>query len=70
MLREGLLLARRRLLVGFAGAVAIRRALETQLFGVRPLDPLVLALWSPTLIAVALDRVRVCRRGGRRRSIR
>ena len=29
--------------IGLAGAFAIRRAMETQLFGVQPMDPLVLA---------------------------
>ena len=43
VLQEGLLLLGAGLAVGFAGAFAIRRAIETQLFGVRPLDPLVLA---------------------------
>jgi putative ABC transport system permease protein len=53
VLREGLGLLAAGLTIGLAGAVAIRRAIETQLFGVRPLDPLVLALVATTLIAVA-----------------
>ena len=54
VLREGLVLLGAGLTVGFAGAIAIRRALETQLFGIRPLDPLVLAAVTGTLIAVAV----------------
>ena|SRR5687768_15467864 len=53
VLQEGLLLLGAGLAVGFAGAFAIRRAIETQLFGVRPLDPLVLLTVTATLIVVA-----------------
>ena len=40
--------------VGLAGAFAIRRVMETQLFGVQPMDPVVLALVTGVLGAVAL----------------
>jgi len=42
------------LMIGFGGAVAIRRALETQLFGIGALDPLVLSMVTATLALVAL----------------
>jgi predicted permease len=42
VVREGLMLLAIGVLVGFMGAVAIRRAMETQLFGVQPLEPGVL----------------------------
>ena len=41
------------LAVGFGGALAIRRAMETQLFGVGALDPLVLSVVTGTLLLVA-----------------
>ena len=53
ILQEGLMLLGAGLAVGFGGALAIRRAIETQLFGVRPLDPFVLVLVTGTLIVVA-----------------
>ena len=53
VLREGLVLLGAGLVIGLAGAVAIRRAIETQLFGIRPLDPVVLVAVTATLIAVA-----------------
>jgi predicted permease len=53
VLREGLVLLGTGVVVGFAGAIAIRRAIETQLFGIRPLDPVVLIAVTATLIAVA-----------------
>jgi predicted permease len=53
VLQEGLLLLGAGLAVGFGGAIAIRRAIETQLFGVRPLDPLVLAAVTGTIVIVA-----------------
>jgi len=53
VLQEGLVLLAAGLAVGFGGALAIRRAIETQLFEVRAFDPLVLAAVTATLIAVA-----------------
>ena len=54
VIREGLLLVVAGLLIGFGGAIAIRRALETQLFGIGALDPLVLSMVTGTLTIVAL----------------
>ena len=54
VIREGLLLVVAGLPIGFGGAVAIRRALETQLFGIGALDPLVLSMVTGTLALVAL----------------
>jgi len=53
VLQEGLVLLGAGLAVGFGGALAIRRAIETQLFEVRAFDPLVLAAVTAMLIAVA-----------------
>jgi len=50
---EGLWLLGIGVAVGFAGAFAIRRAMETQLFGVQALDPLVIATVIVTLGIVA-----------------
>jgi putative ABC transport system permease protein len=50
---EGLWLLALGVGAGLAGAFAIRRAMETQLFGVQPMDPLVLALVTGTLGLVA-----------------
>jgi predicted permease len=54
VLREGLLLLAAGLAIGVAGAVAISRTLEGQLFGVHATDPLVAALAIVTLGLVAL----------------
>lgn len=43
VLREGLLLAAGGVAAGLAGAVALRKVVATQVYGVQPLDPLVLA---------------------------
>jgi len=50
---EGLWLLAIGIGVGLAGAFAIRRAMETQLFGVQPMDPLVLSAVTGTLGLVA-----------------
>jgi predicted permease len=50
---EGLSLLALGIGVGLAGAFAIRRALATQLYGVQPMDPLVLALVTVVLGVVA-----------------
>jgi putative ABC transport system permease protein len=50
---EGLWLLAAGLGFGLAGAFAIRRALETQLFGVQPMDPLVLLSVAAVLGVVA-----------------
>jgi putative ABC transport system permease protein len=42
------------LVVGLAGALAIRKSMEAQLFGVRPMDPQVLAAVAALLAIVAL----------------
>jgi predicted permease len=53
VVREGLVLLGAGLLIGFAGALAIRKAMEAQLFGVRPMDPAVLAAVAALLGLVA-----------------
>jgi putative ABC transport system permease protein len=50
---EGLWLVCAGLAAGLAGAFAIRRTMETQLFGVQPMDPLVLSLVASILLVVA-----------------
>ena len=54
VVREGLLLLGAGLVAGLAGAVAIRKAMEAQLFGIRPMDPGVLAAVAALLAIVAL----------------
>jgi predicted permease len=51
---EGLWLLGLGIGAGLAGAFAIRRVMETQLFGVQPMDPVVLALVTGVLGVVAL----------------
>jgi len=53
VLREGLLLVAGGFLIGAVGAVAVRRSLESQLFGVSAFDPIVLSAVSALLAAVA-----------------
>jgi putative ABC transport system permease protein len=54
VLREGLLLIAGGFLLGAAGAVALRKSLESQLFGVSATDPVVLAAVTVILGAVAV----------------
>ena len=54
VLREGLLLIAAGFAFGAVGAFALRRALQSQLFGVSAGDPLVLAAVSALLAAVAI----------------
>jgi putative ABC transport system permease protein len=50
---DGLLLLGLGIGVGLAGAFGIRRAMATQLYGVQPMDPIVLALVAAVLGVVA-----------------
>jgi putative ABC transport system permease protein len=50
---EGLGLLAVGVAAGLVGAFGIRRAMETQLFGIQPMDPMVLALVTAVLGAVA-----------------
>ena len=54
ILREGLVLLIAGLGVGLAGAFGIRRIMETQLYGVGAMDPLVIASVAAVLGAIAL----------------
>jgi predicted permease len=54
VLKEGLALVGVGLAVGTVGAIAIRKSLEAQLYGVRPGDPAVLLVVTLVLGAVAL----------------
>jgi len=53
VLRHGLAMACIGILVGLAGALALTRLLVSQLFGVSPTDPLILAATVATLAAVS-----------------
>jgi predicted permease len=54
VLREGLLLIAAGFALGAAGALALRRSLESQLFGVSATDPIVLAMVTGVLALVAV----------------
>ena len=54
ILREGVLLILIGFALGAAGALALRRSLESELYGVRATDPLVLLLAVATLALVAV----------------
>ena len=54
VLADGTLILAAGLVAGLAGAVALRRLIESQLFGVSPLDPGVLATVAALLAAVAV----------------
>jgi predicted permease len=53
-LREGMLLIGSGLVLGLIGSAALRKAVENQLYGVQPLDPLVLGVVIVLLGGVAL----------------
>jgi len=57
VLREGLVLIGAGLALGGIGAIVLRKSLESQLFGVRASDPLVLASVTAVLAAVAIIAV-------------
>ncbi len=54
VLSEGLVLVGIGLVLGVSGAAALRKALENELYGVQPLDPLVIASVTALLGLVAL----------------
>jgi ABC-type antimicrobial peptide transport system permease subunit len=54
VLREGVLLIAGGFVLGATGAIALRRSLESQLFGVSATDPIVLAIVTTVLALVAL----------------
>jgi ABC-type antimicrobial peptide transport system permease subunit len=54
VVREALLLTASGLSVGIAGAIALRSAVAGQLYGVKPLDPIVISAVILTLLVVAL----------------
>jgi ABC-type antimicrobial peptide transport system permease subunit len=54
VLREGLVLVALGLAAGFAGAAALQKAVTSQIYGVRPLDPLVIGGVTVLLGAIAL----------------
>jgi len=54
VVREGFVLVGAGLAAGLAGAVAMQRAIANEVYGVEPLDPLVLVLVMGTLAAVSL----------------
>ena len=54
VVREGLLLAGAGLAAGLAGSAAMQRAVANEVYGVEPLDPLVLGVVMTTLAGVSL----------------
>src|SRR5262249_19736829 len=54
VLREGLLLTGAGLALGGVGALALRKSLESQLYGVAPTDPFVLSIVAGLLALVAV----------------
>jgi putative ABC transport system permease protein len=54
VLKEGLMLLGAGVLFGLGGAFAIRRGIETQLYGVGAMDPLVLSAVAGVLALVAI----------------
>ena len=70
MLREGLLLIVGGFVLGAVGAVALRKSLETQLFGVSATDPVVLAAVTTILGGRRRSSPARCRRAAQRVLIR
>ena len=69
MVGDGLRLVSIGAVLGLGAALAVSRAIEQQLFGVRPLDPATYAGVALVLVAVALTRVSGSRaQGDARRS--
>jgi ABC-type antimicrobial peptide transport system permease subunit len=54
MLREGTLLVMIGLALGFDGTIALRRVIENEIYGIHPLDPVVLSTVILTLGLIAL----------------
>ena len=54
VLSEGMLLAGAGLVIGLVGAFALRTLIETQVYGINPLEPSVLLAVSALLAVVAL----------------
>jgi predicted permease len=54
VLREGFRLVAIGLVLGVAGAISLEKAVASEIYGVRPLDPLVLASVTAALVIVAL----------------
>jgi putative ABC transport system permease protein len=52
--REGAVLVGAGLLLGFGGAIALRTTIANQIYGVRPLDPVVISLVSVVLGGIAM----------------
>jgi len=66
VLRQGLVIVALGLAAGFAGAAGLQKAIASQIYGVRPLDPLVIGgvtvvLGAITLAACALPTRRAAR---------
>ena len=70
VLREGLLLIAGGFVLGAIGAIALRKSLESQLFGVSAADPLVLVAVTAILAARRGGRLRAAGAAARRGSIR
>ena len=54
VLRQGMSLVAIGLAIGIAGALAVTRYLESQLFGVKPTDPITFTIVALVLATVAL----------------
>jgi ABC-type antimicrobial peptide transport system permease subunit len=54
LLREGFQLVAAGFVLGIIGAVSLQKAVASEIYGVRPLDPLVLASVMALLTVVAL----------------